>query len=148
MRKDDYTTLNDYLQRLKSICDSLAAAGKPVSDLTKAFSLLNGLGDKYDNFVTFMLKPPIPSFTELVLLLQGYETWIACCNTDTTDQIVLFGQKITNHKKAAGSLPNNEAQLVRKKNPTIQCNASFAVTWGMKFETVGFALIATLYANT
>lgn len=58
MRKDDSTSLHDYLRRYKSVCDSLATIGKPVDNRTKVFSLLNGFGDRYDTFVTTMLKPP------------------------------------------------------------------------------------------
>ncbi|WP_241627812.1 retrotransposon gag domain-containing protein, partial [Rosenbergiella epipactidis] len=67
------TTMSEYIQRFKSICDDLGAIGKPLDDLQKVFSLLRGLGPGYESFVTTMLKPPSP-YKEIVPLLQGHET--------------------------------------------------------------------------
>lgn len=39
----------------------------------KVFSILNILNSNYELFTTSMLKPPMPFYVELMLLLQGYE---------------------------------------------------------------------------
>uniref|UniRef100_A0A5K0WJW0 Retrotransposon Copia-like N-terminal domain-containing protein n=1 Tax=Nymphaea colorata TaxID=210225 RepID=A0A5K0WJW0_9MAGN len=66
--------ISDYIQIFKSTCDELQAIGKSVNDHTKVFLLLNGLGSKYESFITSMLKPPISSYKEVVPLLQSHET--------------------------------------------------------------------------
>nr|GMD54198.1 Retrovirus-related Pol polyprotein from transposon TNT 1-94 [Ipomoea batatas] len=71
LRKDPNQSLAEYLRKFKSICDSLAAIGNPVPDKTKVYSLLANLGQKYESFTTAMLKPPMPSYSEAVSLLQG-----------------------------------------------------------------------------
>ncbi|EOY32706.1 Uncharacterized protein TCM_040733 [Theobroma cacao] len=79
------TDPNDLKWRLralifKGICDDLVAIRKLVNDRTKVFQLLRGLGLGYESFVTTMMKPPIPSFREIVPLLQGHETMKARFN--------------------------------------------------------------------
>lgn len=93
MRKDPETSLNDYLRRFKNICDSLATIGHSVSDQTKVFSLLTGLGHKYEPFTTSMLKPPMPSYSEVVPLLQSYETRISLHNHDINTYTAFLTQK-------------------------------------------------------
>lgn len=66
--------MSDYIRIFKGECDDLSAMGKQVTDRTKVFALLKGLGIGYESFVTTMLKPPTPSFTENFPLLQGHET--------------------------------------------------------------------------
>ncbi|KAJ0044869.1 hypothetical protein Pint_03771 [Pistacia integerrima] len=65
--------LNKYIQKFKEVCDSLAAIGHMVADKNKVFSLLTGLGARYKPFTTSMLKPPMPSYNEVLPLLQSYE---------------------------------------------------------------------------
>ncbi|KZV38965.1 hypothetical protein F511_40717, partial [Dorcoceras hygrometricum] len=92
--KDENTTIGEHIRKFKSICDNLAAIGSPVTDKVKVFSLLTSLGPKYESFTTTMLKPPPPSYTELVSLLQGYEqrqTWFS--TTAPTHQLAFYGQK-------------------------------------------------------
>ncbi|KAK2973116.1 hypothetical protein RJ640_027088 [Escallonia rubra] len=72
--RKDFKTMSEYLRVFKEICDDLAAIGQPVDDRQKVFGLLKGLGIGYESFITTMLKPPIPSYKEIVQLLQGHET--------------------------------------------------------------------------
>ncbi|KAF3778514.1 hypothetical protein EJ110_NYTH43364 [Nymphaea thermarum] len=65
--------LEVYVAKFKAICDDLAAIGKSVGDKEKAFWLLQGLGKGYELFVMAMLKPPVPSYKELISLLQSLE---------------------------------------------------------------------------
>nr|GMC90612.1 Retrovirus-related Pol polyprotein from transposon TNT 1-94 [Ipomoea batatas] len=71
LRKEPNQSLAEYLRKFKSICDSLAAIGNPVPDKTKVYSLLANLRQKYESFTTAMLKPPMPSYSKAVSLLQG-----------------------------------------------------------------------------
>ncbi|KAF5448006.1 hypothetical protein F2P56_033514 [Juglans regia] len=73
LKKDSTTPLAEHLRIFKNLCDNLASIGRPVADKMKVFSLLNGLGAQYEPFTTTMLKPPMPSYTEIIPLLQGYE---------------------------------------------------------------------------
>uniref|UniRef100_A0A2N9FA52 Uncharacterized protein n=1 Tax=Fagus sylvatica TaxID=28930 RepID=A0A2N9FA52_FAGSY len=73
MPKKDNVSLDTYLRNFKSICDSLAAIQKSVSDEDKTIQLSHCLGTKYDVFVTTMLsKPPFPTFNQFVTALQNY----------------------------------------------------------------------------
>lgn len=72
-RKEPGQPLSEYLRSFKGICDSLAAIGQPLPDKSKVYSLLANLGPKYESFTTTMLKPPMPSYFEVVSLLQGFE---------------------------------------------------------------------------
>lgn len=67
------SSLSHYIQDLKNICDELAAIGKPIDDKKKkkkkVFWLVNGLGLEYNSFVTTMLKPPTPSYKDIISLL-------------------------------------------------------------------------------
>ncbi|KAG5241400.1 26S protease regulatory protein [Salix suchowensis] len=73
LKKEPSQSLAEHLKKFKSICDSLAAIGNPIPDKTKVYSLLANLGPKYESFTTTMLKPPMPSYSETVSLLQGFE---------------------------------------------------------------------------
>ena len=66
--------IHEYVRAFKAISDDLSAIGKPLDDRRKVFYLLKGLGPGYESFCTSMLKPPIPSCTELVPLLYSHET--------------------------------------------------------------------------
>lgn len=71
--KKDTASLDLYLRNFKSICDSLAAIQKPVSDEDKTIQLSHRLGSKYDVFViTMFSKPPFPTFNQFVTALQNY----------------------------------------------------------------------------
>ncbi|GKV51885.1 hypothetical protein SLEP1_g58504 [Rubroshorea leprosula] len=72
MRKGN-DSIHEYIRKFKTTCDELAAIGKPMPDKNKVFWLLQGLGKEYENFVTTMLKPPVPSYHELVPLLKSHE---------------------------------------------------------------------------
>ncbi|KAA8542406.1 hypothetical protein F0562_023459 [Nyssa sinensis] len=72
LQKGDMS-LNEYLTKFKRLCDDLVAIGKPIGDEKKVFFLLKGLGPRYESFTTSMLKPPIPSYTDQIPLLQGHE---------------------------------------------------------------------------
>ncbi|KAK2989204.1 hypothetical protein RJ640_001433 [Escallonia rubra] len=71
--KKGNASLSDHLRDFKKTCDQLNAIGKPVTDQNKVFWLLSGLGPKYESFATTMLKPHVPSYAELIPLLQSHE---------------------------------------------------------------------------
>jgi hypothetical protein len=72
-RKEEDQTIGEHIQKFKRLCDSLAAIGKPVPDKEKVFYLLTSFGPQYKNFTTTMLKPPRPSYTELVSQIQNLD---------------------------------------------------------------------------
>uniref|UniRef100_A0A0R0HSL5 Retrotransposon gag domain-containing protein n=1 Tax=Glycine max TaxID=3847 RepID=A0A0R0HSL5_SOYBN len=66
LRKEDDQSIGEHIRTFKGLCDNLAAIGKPVPDKEKVFHLLTSLGHKYETFATTMLKPPRPSYSELI----------------------------------------------------------------------------------
>jgi len=73
LRKEDDKTIGEHIRTFKGLCDSLAAIGKPIPDKEKVFCLLTSLGPQYETFTTTMLKPPRPSYSELVSQLQSLD---------------------------------------------------------------------------
>ena len=73
LKKEPSQSLAEHLRKFKSICDNLAAIGNPIPDKTKVYSLLANLGPEYESFTTIMLKPPMPSYSKIISLLQGFE---------------------------------------------------------------------------
>ncbi|KAK2970476.1 hypothetical protein RJ640_028565 [Escallonia rubra] len=71
--KKGNASLSNHLRDFKKTCDQLNAIRKPLTDQNKVFWLLSGLGPKYDSFATTMLKPPVPSYADLIPLLQSHE---------------------------------------------------------------------------
>ena len=77
MPKKEGTSLGEYLMQFKSLCDSLAAIHKPVSDEDKTVQLSHCLGKKYEVFNTTMLSKPLsPTFNQFITALQGYDMCI------------------------------------------------------------------------
>ncbi|RVW21116.1 Retrovirus-related Pol polyprotein from transposon RE1 [Vitis vinifera] len=73
LQKEDDKTIGEHIRTFKNLCDSLAAIGKPVPDKENVFCLLTSLSPQYENFTTTMLKPPRPSYFELVSQLQSLD---------------------------------------------------------------------------
>ena len=75
LRKKDDKTIGEHIRTFKSLCDSLAEIGKPIPDKEKVFCFLTSLGPQYETFTTTMLKPPRPSYSELVSQLQSLDQY-------------------------------------------------------------------------
>ncbi|GKV41335.1 hypothetical protein SLEP1_g48881 [Rubroshorea leprosula] len=54
VKRDEHPTLEAYLQEINMISNELATIKEPLDDGEKVYWSLNGLGDKYDSFVTPM----------------------------------------------------------------------------------------------
>lgn len=73
LKKEDLA-VDEYIKRFCSLCDNLAAIGKPINDLDKCIHLSRGLGPKYQDFrLAMSSKAPYPTFTRFVLALRRYE---------------------------------------------------------------------------
>ncbi|GLU17155.1 hypothetical protein SLE2022_335490 [Rubroshorea leprosula] len=71
-------TLSEYIRRhskFKALCDELSTNGKIILDKNKVFWFLQGLRPSYENFVTTMLKPPVPSYKELIPLVKSHDSY-------------------------------------------------------------------------
>ncbi|KAA8546621.1 hypothetical protein F0562_002640 [Nyssa sinensis] len=90
--------LSTYLRRFKTICDELAAIGKPVSDQKKSWWLLNGLGKDFEIFTATMLRPPVPSYSEVVTQLESYAERHNI-NSPAQPPMVFYGQKTYKNRK-------------------------------------------------
>ncbi|KAK2976791.1 hypothetical protein RJ640_027187 [Escallonia rubra] len=77
-------SLSTSLTEFKAICDQLNVMDKPVPDGTKVFRLLEGIGEKYELFKTTMLRPPLPTYAQ-VLPQRGdllyLRSWAGCKDT-------------------------------------------------------------------
>uniref|UniRef100_A0A0R0JXS9 Retrotransposon Copia-like N-terminal domain-containing protein n=1 Tax=Glycine max TaxID=3847 RepID=A0A0R0JXS9_SOYBN len=73
LRKEDDQSIGEHIHTFKGLCDNLAAIGKPVPNKEKVFYLLTSLGHEYETFATTMLKPPRPSYSELISQLQSHD---------------------------------------------------------------------------
>lgn len=93
MKKTNEVSFNDYLRRFKEVCDSLAAISLTVTDQNKVFALLTGLRAKYEPFITSKLKPPMPSYNEIVPLLQSYETRLSLHTPETSPYTTFYTDK-------------------------------------------------------
>ncbi|XP_055815267.1 uncharacterized protein LOC129885078 [Solanum dulcamara] len=75
-RKGDLETIESYVKKLKSIADSLAANGNPLSDPDLVLQLLAGLPSPqylpYQNRISSQF--PLPDFTGACSLLYMYES--------------------------------------------------------------------------
>ncbi|KAJ6866233.1 Retrovirus-related Pol polyprotein from transposon TNT 1-94 [Populus alba x Populus x berolinensis] len=105
-RKHESQSMEEHIRTFKRLCDSLAAIGKPVSDNEKVFCLLTSLGPQYENFTTTMLKPPRPSYSELVSQLQNFDqrrNWFSShtdiTNTQVPHQFAFYGQQQQRHQQ-------------------------------------------------
>uniref|UniRef100_A0A2N9EXT0 Uncharacterized protein n=1 Tax=Fagus sylvatica TaxID=28930 RepID=A0A2N9EXT0_FAGSY len=98
-KKKDMVPLNDFIRNFKLTCDQLNAIGKPVPDQKKVFWLLNGLGSRYESFSTTMLKPPVPSYLDLIPLLHSHELRNKSFLIDQPNPAVAFvGQRFNSNK--------------------------------------------------
>ncbi|OMO94509.1 hypothetical protein CCACVL1_05960 [Corchorus capsularis] len=79
--RDRFSSMNEYIQVFKETCNEFAAIEKPLQDKDKVFTLPTGLGKDYEAFLTTMLKPPRPTFYELMSHLKSHEI-IRSMNTD------------------------------------------------------------------
>ena len=73
LKKDGLST-SEYIQRLKSICNSLAAIGEPVSEKDHLIYLFNGLDREYNSFVTSIQnRSDQPTIEQIRSLLLSYD---------------------------------------------------------------------------
>lgn len=76
LRRENCESHNDCLSKYKSLCDELAAIEKSLSEDGKSFWMINGLCSNYQMFTTMTSRPPLPSYNELLSMLQSYESRI------------------------------------------------------------------------
>ena len=68
-------SISDYIDKLKTICDSLAIAGHPITDFDLILYLLNGLGPEFDSVVSGITsRSDSLSLEEVQALLMSHET--------------------------------------------------------------------------
>lgn len=84
--------------KCKTICDEIAAIGMSHMEDRESVWMLNGLGAIYQMFTTMTLQPPLHEYTELLSMLQNYETRILLQDFNKVTQQVAF----TAHKQSKG----------------------------------------------
>ncbi|GMY38131.1 UBN2_3 domain-containing protein [Fagus crenata] len=89
----------------------LNAIGKSVPDQKKVFWLLNGLGPRYESFSTAMLKPPVPSYNDLIPLLHSHELRNRSLLADQVNPAMAFvGQRSNSNNKGSQSSFNSRGR--------------------------------------
>ncbi|KAF3783665.1 hypothetical protein EJ110_NYTH31775 [Nymphaea thermarum] len=110
MHNKGKSSVDEYIRSFKKISDELAAIGKPITDETKVFWLLTGLTKDYESFrttlSTTMLKPPAPSYLEVVALLQNHETMRTLEEDSPSTHVAFFSYRQPNQRP----LGNNSKQ--------------------------------------
>uniref|UniRef100_A0A2N9H9U6 Retrovirus-related Pol polyprotein from transposon TNT 1-94-like beta-barrel domain-containing protein n=1 Tax=Fagus sylvatica TaxID=28930 RepID=A0A2N9H9U6_FAGSY len=110
-KKKDSITLTDFIRNFKLTCDQLNAIGKSVPDQKKVFWLLNGLGPRYESFSTAMLKPPVPSYNDLIPLLHSHELRNRSLLADQVNPAMAFvGQRSNSNNKGSQSSFNSRGR--------------------------------------
>ena len=72
--KKDGLSIGEYIQKLKSICNSLAAIGEPVSKKDHLIYLFSGLDREYNPFVTSIQnRSDQPTIEQIHSLLLSYD---------------------------------------------------------------------------
>ena len=72
--KKDGISIGEYIQKLKSICNSLAAIGEPVSKKDHLIYLFSGLDREYNPFVTSIQnRSDQPTIEQIHSLLLSYD---------------------------------------------------------------------------
>nr|CAN60808.1 hypothetical protein VITISV_044450 [Vitis vinifera] len=114
LRKEDDKTIGEHIRTFKSLCNSLAAIGKPVPNKEKVFYLLTSLGPQYETFTTTMLKPPRPSYSKLVSQLQSLDqrrNWFSNHANAThalTPQMAFYGQQQQRYPQSSTGYQSNK----------------------------------------
>lgn len=104
-----------HIHTLKSLCDNFVAIGKHVPDKEKIFYLLTSLGPEYETFITTMLKPPRPFYSELISHLQSHDqrhdrfSNHSNMHNSSAPQVAFYGQQQRSHQVSSQHLGNYQA---------------------------------------
>ncbi|XP_062076348.1 uncharacterized protein LOC133781392 [Humulus lupulus] len=92
--KKNNLSITAYIQKLKTICNRLAAIGEPVSRNDHIIALLGGLGRDYNPFVTsFKMRTDKPSLATIHSLLISFDAMLQSQNA--LDQLDLTHAHLT-----------------------------------------------------
>ncbi|KAK9060122.1 hypothetical protein SSX86_020826 [Deinandra increscens subsp. villosa] len=100
--------VSEYVKRFKSVCDMLAAVGKPVDDSEKTYWFLRGLGPSFLSFSSVVqASQPLPSFTDLTARAQSHEILLQNYQgASSTPQVAFSAQ--TSRNQGAVSNPKGQ----------------------------------------
>uniref|UniRef100_A0A803P3U5 Retrovirus-related Pol polyprotein from transposon TNT 1-94-like beta-barrel domain-containing protein n=1 Tax=Cannabis sativa TaxID=3483 RepID=A0A803P3U5_CANSA len=102
-------SISDYVDKIKVLCDSLAIAGHPISDLDLVLHLLNGLGPEFDSVVSgITTRSDNVSRKEVQALLLSHETRLER-HTTMMDLSNKMAANLTFGSRNGGSRPYNNA---------------------------------------
>ena len=76
LKKEGMTAM-DYIQKLKTLCNTLTSIGETVSRKDHLFYMVNGLDKEYNLFVASINnRPNLPSIEEIHSLFLSYEFFL------------------------------------------------------------------------
>uniref|UniRef100_A0A0R0JZL1 Retrotransposon Copia-like N-terminal domain-containing protein n=1 Tax=Glycine max TaxID=3847 RepID=A0A0R0JZL1_SOYBN len=141
---EDDQSIGEHIRTFKGLCDNLAAIGKPVPNKEKVFYLLTSLGHEYETFTTTMLKPPRPSYFELISQLQSHYqrlNWFSNhsnTHNSSTPQVAFYGEQQQSHQneKQGNRLSPGGARVTYMFFPLCQ-NHIFLIVSNQDQQTFG-----------
>ena len=101
-----------HIHTFKGLCGNFAAIGKHVPDKEKVLYLLTSLGPEYETFITTMLKPPRPFYSELISQLQSHDQChdrFSNMHNSSAPQVAFYGQQQRSHQVSSQHLGNYQA---------------------------------------
>uniref|UniRef100_A0A0V0HNG6 Putative ovule protein n=1 Tax=Solanum chacoense TaxID=4108 RepID=A0A0V0HNG6_SOLCH len=132
-RKGDLETIESYVNKLKSIANSLAEIDSPISDLDMVLQLLAGLPIEYLPLKnTISSKWPLPTFEDACsmvymqedILLQDHEQSSGFCTKDTFYTVVDTVGVVVGAVGAVGTICAGVGALGTAAGAVITVNAS------------------------
>ncbi|CAA0816765.1 Unknown protein [Striga hermonthica] len=92
MKKGD-CPISEYGRKFKSICDQLAAIGRPVDDTDKAHWFLRGLGSDFSSFsAAQMALTPLPTFRDLLSKAESFALFQESLASSGASNVAFYSQ--------------------------------------------------------
>ncbi|GAV86687.1 UBN2 domain-containing protein [Cephalotus follicularis] len=99
--KTESMTITEYLSEFKSIFDQLNSVGTRQEESLSPPHMK--LGSAYEAFSTTMLKPPVPSYSEIIPLLHSHELRNINNKSAAVNQSMAFYTNTNNKGKNRGN---------------------------------------------
>ncbi|KZV45703.1 hypothetical protein F511_26729 [Dorcoceras hygrometricum] len=105
LMKKGNRTVSGYGRQFKSLCDQLAAIGRPVDETDKAHWFLHGLGSSFSSFsAAQMALTPLPIFQDLLSKVESFSLFQDSLDTSRASSVAFYGQR-----RRSGPAPHQSA---------------------------------------
>ena len=111
LMKKGSRSVAEYGRLFKSLCDQLAAIGRPVDDTDKAHWFLRGLGSSFSSFsAAQMALTPLPTFCDLLSKAESFSLFQESLEHAGTSPVAFYGHRDTRGTQRSGALPSNRGR--------------------------------------